>query len=339
MTGRKLFNRTLSHQPVERLPRDLWSVPYMQMYRRDEWDRLISVYPPDTTGAEGLTYGRSPYAKGEPYKIGKYTDDFGSVWEVMENGIAGEVKDAPIKTARDLDNYRLPWEMLDEAVYDEKASAEHYKKTDLFVKAGGMVRPFERMQFLRGSERLFCDIAEENAIFLRLIEMLHEFNLRDIKMVSGLAADGVQFMDDWGTQLSLLISPAAWRRHFKPMYKEYCDIIHKSGKFVFFHSDGHTESIIDDFIEIGVDALNTQLFCMDIEALGKKYSGKITFWGELDRQNILPFGSVEDVRESVPRLGRAFLSERRSGLVAQFSWETVTPYENAAAAFDEFSRL
>ena len=337
MTGRELFIRTLEHRPVERLPRNLWGVPYIDMFRREEKDRLLKMYPEDLTGVSGFKYGKSPYSKGRAFRKGRYTDEFGAHWEVLEDGVTGEVKDPVIKSKKDLDSYRLPWEMLDEAVFGDHREA--YRNTDLFVLAGAFVRPFERMQFLRGSEQLFYDIADKDPVFLRLKEMLHEYNLREMTMISALAADGVSFMDDWGTQLSLLISPDTWREHFKPMYKEYCDIIHKAGKFAFFHSDGHTEAIFDDLIEIGVDAFNTQLFCMDIEKLGEKYAGKITFWGELDRQNILPFGSEEDVRASVRRLGGALLGKGKSGLVAQFSWETVTPYENAAAAFDEFNKL
>jgi uroporphyrinogen decarboxylase len=146
-------------------------------------------------------------------------------------------------------------------------------------------------------------------------------------------------MDDWGTQISLLISPAAWRKHFKPLYKEYCDIIHKAGKFVFFHSDGFTEAIYDDLIEIGVDAYNSQLFCMNIEGLAEKYKGKVTFWGELDRQTILPFGSEEDVRESVRRIKKAMLTPKHTGFIAQLSWETVTPLSNVIAAYDEYNKI
>jgi hypothetical protein len=32
--------------------------------------------------------------------------------------------------------------------------------------------------------------------------------------------DGVSFMDDWGSQTALLISPEMWRRLFKPLYLE-----------------------------------------------------------------------------------------------------------------------
>jgi len=309
----------------------------MEMFRKEEVDRLLAMYPRDIAYPSGLHYGASRYCTGEPYRIGRYTDEFGAVWEVLEDGVAGEVKDPILKTPGDLDQYRLPWELLDEAVYADQTSA--YKATDKYVLGGTFVRPFERMQFLLGTEELFVQIATEDPMFLRLRDMLHEFNLKNVQLVASLAVDGVQFMDDWGSQRALLISPDAWRKYYKPMYKEYCEIIHSKGKHVFFHSDGYTEAIIGDLIEIGVDALNTQLFCMDIEKLAETHGGKIAFWGEMDRQYILPFGTPEEVRQSVRRLGNALLKEKRTGLIAQFSWETVTPFENAAAAFEEFSRL
>jgi hypothetical protein len=337
MTGRELFTRTLLHEQVERLPRDLWMVPYIYLHRQAELDEFLARFPTDLTHPAGIRYGKSRYTKGEAYRIGSYTDEFGAVWNVMEDGVAGEVKDPIIKSMDDLDRYHLPWEILDEADYSGQAEA--YRQTDKFVIGGTFVRPFERMQFLRGSPELFMDIALEEPIFLKMKEMLHEFNVREMRLMAAQAVDAVSFMDDWGSQNSLLISPAAWRKHFKPMYKEYCDIIHAGGKFAFFHSDGHTEAIYEDLIEIGVDAFNSQLFCMDIEKLGEKYAGKITFWGELDRQHILPFGSEEDVRASVRRLGRAMLSGKRSGFVAQCSWETVTPLANVLAGYDEFNKL
>jgi hypothetical protein len=84
-------------------------------------------------------------------------------------------------------------------------------------------------------------------------------------------------MDDWGTNRSLLINPQTWREIFKPLYKEYCDIIHSTGKYAFFHTDGHTEAILGDLIEVGIDAINAQLFCMDIEEIARKHKRKVTF--------------------------------------------------------------
>jgi len=334
--GRELVQKILLHEEAERLPRDLWMVPYIWMFRQDELNQFYEMYPKDFTGPSGISYGKSRYSKGISHRIGKYTDDFGCEWEIMEDGVAGEVKNPIIKTRADLDNYKMPWEILDDMTWNNQTQA--YKETDLFVLSGSHVRPFERMQFLRGTEQLFVDIALEDPIFLKMKEMLHEFYVRELKLLAPLALDGISFMDDWGSQKSLLISPAAWRKHFKPMYKEYCDIIHAAGKFVFFHSDGHTEAIYDDIVEIGVDAYNSQLFCMDIETLAEKYKGKITFWGELDRQNILPFGTEEEVRESVRRIKKAILMPKRTGFIAELSWETVTPLANVIAAYDEFDK-
>jgi uroporphyrinogen decarboxylase len=337
MTGRELFTGALLHQEIDRLPRDLWMVPYIYQYRQKELDRFRELFPVDLTYPSGMHYGKSHYVKGEAYRKGSYTDEFGTIWEELEDGVTGEVKKPIIQSMNDLDRYRLPWELLDEADFSGQTQA--YGETDKFVIAGSYVRPFERMQFLRGTENLFVDIALEDPLFLQLRDRLHEFNLREMKMLAAQAVDAISFMDDWGSQRSLLISPASWRKYFKPMYREYCDIMHAAGKFVFFHSDGHTEAIYDDLIEIGVDAYNSQLFCMDIEMLGEKYKGKITFWGELDRQGILPFGTEEDVRESVRRLGRAMMTPRRTGFIAQCSWETVTPLANVIAGYDEFNRL
>ena len=145
--------------------------------------------------------------------------------------------------------------------------------TDKYVKAGTTVRPFERMQFLRGSENLYMDLASGHAEVFRLRDLVHEFFLREIELWTKTDVDAISFMDDWGSQERLLISPEMWREIFKPLYVEYVDLIHGAGKDVFFHSDGHISAIIPDLIEIGVDALNSQLFCMDIEEIGRRYQG------------------------------------------------------------------
>ena len=114
---------------------------------------------------------------------------------------------------------------------------------------------------MRGTENVFLDLADDTPQIRRLIEMIHEFHLEDVRQWARSNVDAVFIMDDWGTNASLLIDPAMWRAVFRPLYKEYCDTIHDAGKFVFMHSDGHTAAIIGDLVEIGVDALNTQLFC------------------------------------------------------------------------------
>jgi hypothetical protein len=117
------------------------------------------------------------------------------------------------------------------------------------------------------------------------------------------------------------------------MYREYCGMIHNAGKYVFFHSDGHIEAIYGDLIEVGVDAVNSQLFCMNIEELGHLYKGKVTFWGEIDRQHVLPLGTPEEVKAAVGRV-RAALDDGRGGVIAQCEWGKNNPKENIMAVFE-----
>ena len=85
-------------------------------------------------------------------------------------------------------------------------------------------------------------------------------------------------------------------------------------------------------IEVGVDALNSQLFTMDIEEIGRRFKGRLTFWGEIDRQHVLPFGSVMDVYKAVARV-RTALDDGKGGVIAQCEWGVNNPPENIAAVY------
>ena len=81
------------------------------------------------------------------------------------------------------------------------------------------------------------------------------------------------------------------------------------------HSDGYIFDIYGDLIELGLDAVNSQLFIMDIEEIGNQYGGQITFWGEIDRQHLLPNGTTEQISEAVQRVKDALY--HNGGVIAQ----------------------
>ena len=300
------------------------------MFRKDELDALLQRFPSDLVGPE-FKYGPGERQQGIPYVVGSYADEWGCVWHVGEPGVVGEVKEPPLADWSALAHFEPPYEILEEADFSQVNRS--YSETDRFVLAWTTVRPFERMQFLRGSEALYMDLGYETAEMLQLRDMVHEFFLRELEMWVKTDVDGIEFMDDWGAQRTLLISPKQWRSLFKPLYKDYCDLIHSAGKFAFFHSDGHITDIYPDLIEIGVDAVNSQLFCMDIEELGRRFRGQITFWGEICRQDILPFGTPDDVRAAVRRV-RVALDDGRGGVFAQCEWGIGVSAENVATVFE-----
>ncbi len=253
MLSRERVRRALTFQRPDRTPRDLWHLPGISMYRRDELDAMLKRFHSDFGGVD-VTFGRSERARGTPAVVGTYVDDWGCGWSVAEPGVVGEVKYPPLADWSALDHWRPPYEVLDRA----------------------------------------------------------DFSRIDASYAS---------------------SPKLWRGFYKPLYAEYCRIAHAAGKFVFFHSDGHIMEIYPDLIEIGVDAVNSQLFCMDIEEIGRRFKGQITFWGEIDRQNVLPFGTVDDVRAAVRRVRRA-LDDGRGGVIAQCEWGIGVKAEDVAAVFE-----
>ncbi len=332
MTPRERVVRTLTFARPDRAPRDLWTLPGIGMRRSAELDRMRVLFPSDF-GSPGLNYGRGFTASGDAYRVGRYTDEWGCTFEVYEEGVVGEIKRPPLADWSALDRLRPPRELLD---VDWSVVDRTRDGSDRFILAGTSIRPFERMQFLRGTENLFMDLASGDARALRLRSLVHEFYLEELSHWVERDVDGISFMDDWGTQSALLVSPAMWREIFKPLYREYAAAIRAAGKHVFFHSDGMIAGIIPDLIEIGVSALNSQLFCMDIEEIGRRHRGRITFWGEIDRQHVLPFGTPAQVRAAVRRV-RAALDDGSGGVIAQCEWGLSDPFENVAAVFDEWS--
>ena len=334
MTSRERVFRTLEFRNPDRAPRDLWALGWVGTYAKDDFEAVGAEFPGDFGGAPGVL-GAGERANADAGGKNSYVDEWGCVWVRGEEGVVGEVKIAPIADWSALATYQPPWEMINNAKLDvlNKPRKKPDDGNEKFLRGACCPRPFERLQFLRGSENLYMDLAYDPPEFRRLVEMVHEFFLKHLELVIQTDCDFVPFMDDWGSQQALLIAPTTWREVFKPFYKQYCDMIHGAGKKVFFHSDGHIFDIYEDLIEIGVDAVNSQLFCMDIEEIAKRFKGRITFWGEISRQDTLPFGTVEDVHRAVGRVRRA-LDDGTGGVIAQCEWGVNNPPANIRAVFE-----
>jgi len=190
---------------------------------------------------------------------------------------------------------------------------------------------------LRGSENVFLDLAFKPPELFELLDTIHQFFLRDMEIWAQTDVDALFFQDDWGAQNNLLISPKTWREVFKPLYKEYIDIAHSHGKYAFMHSDGNIEQIYPDLIEIGLDAINSQLFIMDTEMLADQYAGKITFWGELDRQNLMTFGTPAQIDQTVRQFKNLFY--RDGGVIAQGSFAVGDNPTNVEQVFKSWEAL
>jgi len=336
MTSRELVLRTLEFDRPPRIPRQLWKLPWASINHPGAVEEILRRFPDDISGNANLAHftRQPPQRTGDPYAVGTYIDEWGCIFQNAQPGIHGEVKELLVKTWDDLPKVKPPLELL---TVDRDHVNDFCGNTDKFVLAGCCPRPFERLQFIRGTENVMIELALKQPEVFTLLDRIHQFNLQEIDCWTKTDVDAIAFMDDWGGQRSLLISPTMWRSVFKPLYQEYIDLAHHRGKKAFMHSDGYIIDIIPDLIELGLDALNSQIFCMGIDELGKRFKGQITFWGEIDRQNLLPHATSAEIADVVRAVHHDLY--HHGGVIAQLEFGPGAKPENILAAFETWNSL
>ncbi len=181
-------------------------------------------------------------------------------------------------------------------------------------------------EYIRGIFELQTAAAIENMELLRQAVG----DKLDVIIISGT---------DFGMQNSLMISPQLFRDLWKPFYRQMNDWVHTNTSWkTFFHTDGAVMSLLDDFVEMGVDILNP-VQCsaagMDAETVKTKYADQLVFWGGgVDTQKTLPFGTPEEVRQEVRERIRIFGEGGGYVFNTIHNILTNTPDENLLALYE-----
>jgi uroporphyrinogen-III decarboxylase len=198
---------------------------------------------------------------------------------------------------------------------------------------------FERLWLLRGFSNTLMDPCLEPRNFCRLRDRIVEIELAMVDQWLARKVDGIFFSDDWGTQTGLLIDPEEWRRCYKPAYRALFGRVRDGGAHVWFHSCGAIRDIVPDLFELGLNVLNpVQKQALDIQRLSREFGGKLCFYGGVDVQGTLSFGTPEDVRREVHELVGLFGSFG-GGYIGSTSQSIMpeTPLDNIIALYEAFA--
>jgi uroporphyrinogen decarboxylase len=161
MTSKERVLAALEFKSPDRIPKDIWILPAARMKYGEDLEDICNRFEVDIASMVGpFDHGFTP----EYYQVGQYMDPWGSLWTNLQAGVIGEVKNPVFKTYDEVDTYEPPisqflmeWEENKENIAKKIQEA---RDKDKFV-IGGWISLFERMQFLRGTENLYCDIALE----------------------------------------------------------------------------------------------------------------------------------------------------------------------------------
>ncbi|MBN1348494.1 hypothetical protein JXJ21_03730 [candidate division KSB1 bacterium] len=311
------------------------------MTKKERVRKAIQFDNPDRIPVYHFNYNR-PVGDILCYGLSLQKDgvnEWGFKWKTMNDGTMGQPEDPVIREWAQYPRYKVPELRAEERLSNLEAFMElvdgHY------LLAGIGLTGFNKYTFIRGFENSMIDFLVEPQKSNDLFDRIIEFEKQMIVLAAENGFDGVHFADDWGTQNSLIISPAIWRDKFKPRYQSQFGLAHRLGLHVWFHSCGNIDAIIPDFHEIGVDVMNiSQPNVVNIEHIGKQLKGKQCFMVPISYQTVSISGTREEILSEGQRLFNALGTERGGfiGYVEEYSSVGMT-MENYQATIDAFESL
>jgi uroporphyrinogen decarboxylase len=339
MTPRERWLCVLLRRRPDRLPMDYWATPEVtqslmshfgfsdlkDLYKRLHIDVPFKVKP---------TY-IGPEIKED-------LDIYGCRFRDISYGVGSyrECISHPLKQFNTVEEIEKNYSWPNTDLYNYSTISEQVANWWDYPIEGGGSEPFLDYKNLRGQEQAFIDLFRHPDIVEYCLDKMFEFSYDNTRKIYREIPREVTYSyiaEDFGSQTGLLMNPKMIRLFFLPRMKKMMDLAHENGVFVFFHSDGAIREIIPDMIEAGIDILNPIQWRsrgMEREKLKEDFGEKIIFHGGVDNQQILPFGSEEDVFKEVEENFTKLGSGGGYILAPCHNLQPITPIKNIIAMYE-----
>jgi uroporphyrinogen decarboxylase len=337
MKPRDVILAAINHEEVRPVPYILgWEgnvgERLAEHYGDPQWNRHLQTY---MMGTAVVDTRRRPPIDREGYE----RDLYGTLWRVDRRPFHLEEPGLAKPTFGGYD-----WPAPEAFFVDDEGVADARKFCqencgEYFVYANLGWGLFEHCWGIRGFENVMMDAAAEPDFFEDLFDRLTDQFLAyvDFTCQSLPEIDAIMFGDDWGDQRGIIIGPERWRQVVKPRWAKVYDRVHSYGKLAMSHCCGSVVDIMDDVIEIGLDvfeSMQPEARGMNPYELKRRWGDKITFWGCLGAQSIIPFGTPDEITAEVQKLFREMGMGGGYILAPAKGFQPETPTENAIAVIE-----
>lgn len=272
-------------------------------------------------------------------------DDWGITWRREPGSIYFEMVDPPLRNATidDLERYPFPNLTSPSRFVGLAEQAQKIQDRGYATVLLTGITLFEQACMLRGLDTLLEDMLLNEDFFTALMTNLKTLAVqyaRELTKHVGKYVDVFVTGDDLGTQNAPMMSPQIYRKLIKPHEAEWIAAL-KAGSpgKVFFHSCGNIYPFLNDLADIGVDLLNpiqvSTKDMADTAHLKAKFGRRLSFCGAIDTRQVLPKGSVDDVRAEVRRRIRDLAPGGGYVAAAVHCIQPDVPPENVLAMCDE----
>lgn len=201
---------------------------------------------------------------------------------------------------------------------------------------------WETAWYMRSMERLMMDMLDEEELAAYHLDRVTALACARAAAFARAGVDHLQLGDDIGMQKTIMMSEELYRDWIKPRLKRVIAAARavKPDVIISYHSCGYVLPFIGDLIEVGVDVLNpVQPECMDFAVVHAQYGDRLSFWGTVGTQTTMPFGSTQEVRDTVRR--NLDIAGDKGGLLCapthllepEVPWENVLAYVEACREY------
>lgn len=340
MTPKQRVHAALKHEPVDRVPIYMWYHPETKQQLSEllqiPAERVVDAMGDDIRqkwvggnyAMEGIVHDREGAS---------HVDYWGIEW--IRQGYFNQIRTYPLRNAsrEEIMQFSYPYDKIDVLLQQMRPIlplAETF-----FIGCDVSPCAFEMVYRLCGMDDALLNLAADPQLSTNMLEAAGAFAAKLAQMAcKQFPLDWLWTGDDVAGQQAMMMSPQQWRNMIGPQLARVIVVGKQQGKWVAHHCCGATHPVIPDLIAMGVDVLNpVQGNCpgMDPFELKREYGAELAFMGGIDTQDLLPNGSVDDVRRATEDMLEIMTADGGGYiLAASHTIPHETPIENVFAMYE-----